>query len=66
MALLEKIAQLFEAEVWDLYEKPPSGSTRKLAKPGESQFGPGKNQRLLFMVKNGILVPPLPRLDFRA
>ncbi len=48
MALLEKIAELFEVEVWDLYEKPPSGNTRQVSRPGEPQFSSGKNQRLLF------------------
>jgi transcriptional regulator with XRE-family HTH domain len=48
MALLEKIAELFEVEVWDLYEKPPSKATKQLSKPGELEFGSGKNQRLLF------------------
>ena len=48
MALLEKIAELFEVEVWDLYEKPPSGNARQLSKPGEPQFSSGRNQRLLF------------------
>jgi transcriptional regulator with XRE-family HTH domain len=48
MALLEKIAELFEVEVWDLYEKPPSGGARQLATPGKLEFGAGKNQRLLF------------------
>lgn len=49
MSLLEKIAELFEVEVWDLYEKPPSGNARQLSKQGEMQFSSGKNQRLLFM-----------------
>ena len=48
MALLEKIAELFEVEVWDLYEKPPSGDTRQLSKPRQPQFSSSKNQRLLF------------------
>ena len=48
MALLEKIAELFEVEVWDLYEKPPSGVAKQLSNPGELQFSSVKNQRLLF------------------
>lgn len=48
MSLLEKIAELFEVEVWDLYEKPPSGNTRQPSKPRGPQFSSSKNQRLLF------------------
>lgn len=48
MTLLGRIAELFEVEVWDLYEKPPSGNASQPAKPRESQLGSGKNQRLLF------------------
>lgn len=48
MALLEKIADLFEVEVWDLYERPPSGDAKHLSKPGELLLNSGNNQRLLF------------------
>lgn len=48
MALLQKTADLFQVDVWELYEKTPSGAVEHALRRSDLGSGAGKSQRMLF------------------